>query len=180
MKSVAAIVCLAMLVAAGCSGGASSAKNADRLKVGDEAPLFTLTDLRTGETYNSGKEVYDIRATVIVFWSMACPVCRDALLEVEKVYDKYAPLGVRFVSVNFDIENLQGVRAFVEGEAIAFPTLMDQGRRVTREYKALDYSFSVFVVDARDLIMLAQYDHPPDLYDVLAKVLDSVVGDKRK
>ena len=176
MRFSAAVVCLCILIVTGCSGGASkSTKTNDRLQAGDTAPGFELPDLLTSEMYNFGKEVHTNRTTVVTLWSMACPSCRDALLEVQKAHDVYSSMGIVFVGVNFDVENLQGVRAFVKGEAIAFTTLWDQGRRVTRKYKALDYTFSVFVVDRDGVITLAQYDHPPDLYDVLAKTLDPVV-----
>lgn len=177
MRLVAAFVCLAVLAGAGCSGGGSTAQRGDRLHKGDKAPAFSLRDMVTDEAFDFGKDFFKNKATVVTFWSMACPVCREGLLEVQKVQEKYAPVGVVFVGVNFDVENLQGVRAYVKGEGIAFPTLMDQGRRVTRKYKALDYSFSVFVVDDQGMVILAQYDHPPDLYDVLAKALDPIVGD---
>jgi peroxiredoxin len=176
MKFFVAIICVCALLAAGCSGGGSkSAKAADRLQTGDMAPGFALTDILTNELHDFGKDIYTNRATVVTFWSMACPSCRTALLEVEKAHDAYSDLGIVFLGMNFDAENLQGVRAFVKGEAISFPTLWDQGRRVVREYKALDYTFSVFVIDKGGEILLAQYDHPPDLYDVLAKELDEVV-----
>jgi peroxiredoxin len=176
MRCFVTIVCICVLAALSCSGGVSKAtKTDDRLQAGDNAPRFELPDLLTNEMYNFGKEVHANRTSVVTFWSMACPSCRDALLEVQKAHEAYSAMGIVFIGVNFDVENLQGVRAFVKGEAIAFPTLWDQGRRVIRKYKALDYTFSVFVVNKDRVITLAQYDHPPDLYDVLAKTLDPVV-----
>jgi len=176
MRFSVAVICVCVLLVAGCSGGASkSGKAADRLQVADMAPGFALTDLVTNEIYDFGKDAYSNRATVVTFWSMACPSCKLALLDVKKAHEAYTDAGIVFLGVNFDIENLQGVRAFVKGEAIPFPTLWDQGRRAVRDYKALDYTFSVFVVDKGGEVLLAQYDHPPDLYDVLAKELDEIV-----
>jgi peroxiredoxin len=176
MRFSVAVICVCVLVTMGCSGGASkSGKASDRLQAGDMAPGFGLEDLITSEMVDFGKNVYTNKATVVTFWSMACPSCKAALLEVKKAHEAYSGSGIVFLGVNFDAENLHGVRAFVKGEAIGFPTLWDQGRRVVRKYKALDYTFSVFVVDKGGKILLAQYDHPPDLYDVLAKTLDEIV-----
>jgi peroxiredoxin len=176
MRFFVAVICVCVLLVAGCSGGAPTSGRADdRLYVGDMAPGFALTDLSTNEITDFGKDAYTNRATVLTFWSMACPSCKAALLEVKKADQAYSDLGVVFLGVNFDTENLQGVRAFVKGEAIPFPTLWDKGRRVVRDYKALDYTFSIFVVDKGGEVLLAQYDHPPDLYDVLAETLDEVV-----
>jgi len=176
MRYFVTLVCVCALAAFSCSGGASgSGKTDDRLQAGDKAPEFALTDIVTNEMYDFGKDIYTNKATVVTLWSMVCPSCRDALLEVQEAYDAYSAMGIVFLGVNFDVENLQGVRSFVKGEAIAFPTLWDKGRRVVKDYKAFDYTFSVFVVDKGGTILLAQYDHPPDLYDVLAKTLDQVI-----
>ncbi len=170
MKISLTAVCACLLIVIGCAGGAS--KQADRLQAGDPAPDFMLTDLIDNETYAFGKEVHLNRATVVTIWSMECPSCREALLEVQKSYEHYSSMGIGFAGVNFDVENLLGVRAFIRGEGVDFPMLWDKGRRVTRDYKALDYTFSIFIVDSTGALILAQYDHPPDLSAILAKALD--------
>jgi hypothetical protein len=47
---------------------------------------------------------------------------------------------------------------------------------VAREYRALDYTFSVFVVNREGRVIMAQYDHPPDLALILAETLDEVLA----
>ena len=173
-RLMAVLASVALL--AGCAGsGAGTGAGAGRLHKGDPAPSFVLSNLESGEEVHSLKTIQGHHATVITLWSMACPSCREALVEVQRVYEEYAPKSVAFIGINFDLENLQGVRAFVKGEGIEFPMLWDQRRRVTRSFKALDYTFSVFVVDRTGTIVLAQYDHPPDLERVLAKTLDGVL-----
>jgi peroxiredoxin len=158
---------------AGCAG---SGAGTGRLQKGEPAPPFVLSNIESGEEVNSLKVIQAHHATVITLWSMACPSCREALVDVQRVYEEYSPKSVAFIGIDFDLENLQGVRAFIRGEGIEFPILWDQRRRVTRSFKALDYTFSVFVVDRTGTLVLAQYDHPPDLERVLAKTLDGVLG----
>jgi hypothetical protein len=43
---------------------------------------------------------------------------------------------------------------------------------MTRDYKALDYTFSAFVLDREGTLVLAQYDHPPDLVDKLREAIN--------
>ena len=114
---------------------------------------------------------------VVVIWSMACPGCREALVDVDHVYRRYRDrnMPVALIGVNFDIENLQGTRAFLKGEDLAFPNVWDPRRRVTRDFRALDYTFSLFVIDNRGVVVLAQYDHPPDLGQLLSKTLDEML-----
>ena len=166
-------ICLCLLLVLGCAGGSSVESN--RIEPGDTAPDFVLSDIFSSEDLNSSKTIHNHNATVITIWSMACPSCREALTDVQRVYEDYSPMTAAFLGINFDTENLQGVRAFLRGEGIAFTTLWDRGRRVTKSYKALDYTFSIFVVDRTGTIVLAQYDHPPDLAAILAETLDRIL-----
>jgi peroxiredoxin len=163
---------LLMAMISGCAGGG---KRVERIQKGMAAPPFALAEISTRETISAAKIIQSHHATVITIWSMACPNCREALLDVKQVYEAYSPKSIAFLGINFDVENIQGVRAFVKGEGIEFPILWDQRRRVTKEFKALDYTFSVFVVDRTGAFVLAQYDHPPDLERLLSKTLDDVL-----
>jgi peroxiredoxin len=167
-----AVLLAAVALVSGCAGGGPGT---ERVQKGMTAPAFALSDIVSGEEINGTKTIQSHHATVIVIWSMACPDCREALLDVQGVYEEYGPKSIAFLGVNFDMENIQGVKAFVKAEGIEFPTLWDKRRMVTREFKAMDYTFSVFVVDRMGAVVLAQYDHPPDLQRVLAKALDDVL-----
>jgi peroxiredoxin len=166
-------VCLSLVLALGCAGG--SPIEPKRIRVGDTAPEFMLSDIFSSENVNSAKIVHNHNATVVIIWSMACPSCREALADIRKVYEDYSRMTMAFLGINFDTENLQGVRAFLKGEGIEWPTLWDGRRRVVKKYKALDYTFSIFVVDRTGTVILAQYDHPPDLAEILAETLDQVL-----
>jgi peroxiredoxin len=157
----------------GCAKGTSI--TADRLRVGDEAPNFVLPNIfDPAETYST-RMIHQNNATVIVIWSMACPDCREALLDVQRLKDEYAAKAMAFVGVNFDRENVQGVRAFLKGEGIGFTTLWDTSARTARDYKALDYTFSIFIADRNGRLVLAQYDHPPDLAVIIRAKLDEIL-----
>jgi peroxiredoxin len=173
MVSRLAAVCLVAMMVFGCGGGGQDWTY--RIERGDEGPSFALSDIITGESINSAKMVQSHHATVITLWSMACPSCKEALLEVQRAHEDYSSKLIAFVGVNFDVENIQGVRAFVQGSGIGFPVLSDRTGRVTRSYRALDYTFSIFVLDRNGTVILTQYDHPPDLYDILAETLDDVL-----
>ena len=144
MTSRLGAICTCLALILGCAGG--STVETQRIKVGDVAPKFVLSDINTSEEFNAGKIFHGTNATVVTIWSMACPTCRDAIADVKKVYESYSRQTFAFLGVNFDTENLQGVRAFVKGEGIEFPTLWDGGRRVTKKYKALDYTFSMSIL----------------------------------
>ncbi len=161
-----------MAVVSGCAGGGAGG---ERIQKGMVAQSFALPDISTRESVHSAKTIQSHNATVITIWSMACPNCREAMLDVRRVYEAYHSKSIAFLGINFDVENIQGVRAFIKGEGIEFPILWDRRRQVTRAFKALDYTFSVFVVDRKGAFVLAQYDHPPDLERLLSKTLDDVL-----
>jgi peroxiredoxin len=163
------LLALVPIVALSCSH--SGKASADRLNPGDAAPLFSLPMLDGNEEVVAAKVIYSAYATVLIFWSMTCPNCREALLECQEVYDEYGLHSTSFFGINYDTENTQGVRAFLKGEGVTIPHLWDRGQRTTKEYKALDYTFSVFVIDREGRIVLAQYDHPPDLVEMLSEAV---------
>jgi peroxiredoxin len=170
-SKIVAILAIGALVT-GCAGGGPQT---ERIHHGTVAPPFVLSDLVTGDEFNSLKTIQSHHATVIALWSMSCPDCREALIDVQHLYEEYSPKSIAFASINFDLENLQGVRAFVKGEGLTFPTLWDKRRRVATDFKALDYTFSLFVIDRRGIVVLSQYDHPPDLRDLVADTVDYVL-----
>ncbi len=145
------------------------------MAVGIKAPDFVLSDIFGRGEINSAKVFYNNNATVVVIWSMACPTCREAILEVQSLYEEYGTQAVAFIGINFDIENVQGVKAFIRGEGITFPMLWDRRAQVARLYRAADYTFSIFIVNRNGRIALAQYDHPPDLRERISRELRRLI-----
>lgn len=174
LKTIAFLLAVALF--AGCAHGPSTGPA--RLKVGGIAPVFLLDDVRTGGRIDAGQVFYDHVATVVIIWSMTCPSCREALLECEHVYEQYSGKAVAFLGVNFDKENLNGIRAFLNSEGITFPNLWDPRTRATRAYRALDYTFSAFVVDREGQLKLVQYDHPPNLESLLTQSIDRTTAEE--
>jgi len=166
---------LALAMFAGCAHGPATGPS--RLKVGDRAPTFTLADLETNQQFETAKGFPDHVVTVEIIWSMACPTCREALLECERVYQKYSGQSILFLGVNFDKENLNGIRAFIKSQGITFPILWDPRARVTRAYRALDFTFSAFVVDREGRLRWVQYDHPPDFEALLTQAMDKTIAE---
>ena len=72
---------------------------AELLAPGELAPDFSLPDI-DGDAF----AMKDLRGSyvVLVFWASWCPDCRAEVPELKAMYEKYAPKGIRFVSVSFD------------------------------------------------------------------------------
>jgi len=165
---------LVLCLFASCSK--APVKTSPRLSPGEQAPVFVLPNMLTAEEVTIGRVFYDNNATVLIFWSMACPVCREALLEMDQLSEEYRGKAIQFFAINFDVENLQGVKAFVKGENLKMPVLSDRRGIVTKSYKAYDYTFSLFVVNREGRLLMVQYDHTPDLKLRVGKLLDEIIS----
>jgi len=168
------LLCLAATLAAGCAKS-PTAGGTQRLRAGDVAPVYSLPPLSGGEDVSMMRVFQSNIATAVIIWSMECPTCREALVECDEVFKSYGGRAVEFLGINFDTENIIGVRSFLAAEAVSYTNLWDPRTRAARGYAAKDYTFSVFVVDRDRNIVLAQYDHPPDLGVMLAKAIDRLV-----
>jgi peroxiredoxin len=173
MKTRVTLLCLILALSTSCAKGPQTGSG--RLTEGQMAPLFQLFDIFGQSDINSAKLFHSNNATVVIIWSMNCPICRDAMAQCQTVYEEYHSQAIAFVGVNFDVENIQGVRAFLKGEGITFDNAWDNRGRVARQYKAFDYTFSFFVVGRDGRLIAVQYDHPPDLAAVLSDILDRVL-----
>jgi peroxiredoxin len=168
------LVCLCCALAAGCAK--SPTAGTQRLKAGDLAPTYTLPTLEGDQDIDMSRVFQSNAATVVIIWSMECPTCREALVQCDEVFKSYGRKGVDFLGINFDTENIVGVRSFLRTEAVSFTNLWDPRTRAARGYTAKDYTFSAFVVDRDRAITLAQYDHPPDLAAILTRAIDKLLA----
>jgi peroxiredoxin len=86
---------------------------------------FTLTDLQ-------GKEWHlrDLQGKVVLvnFWATWCPPCRKEMPDLEALYEKYKEQG--FVVLAISNEEQAKVAPFIAERKIAYPVLLDPGRRV--------------------------------------------------
>ena len=168
------LVCLCLALAAGCAK--SPTAGTQRLKAGDLAPTYNLPTLDGDQDIDLARVFQSNAATVVIIWSMECPTCREALVQCDEVFKSFDRRGVDFLGINFDTENIVGVRSFLRTEAVSFTNLWDPRTRAARGYTAKDYTFSAFVVDRNRGIALAQYDHPPDLAAILTQAIDKLLA----
>ena len=116
-------------------------------QVGSNAPLFTLNDLE-GKPFpladQKGKVV------LIRFWSTQCKSCKEEMPKLEAIYQKLKPSGMTLVAINIK-DTAEETAAFIEGMGLTFPILIDEGKKVAKEYKVFGVPTS-FLIDKEGTI----------------------------
>jgi len=178
MSSIRVHLFVGLLTMAWIAAGPAASESG--LKVSDRAPAFVLKSLDGENIWRSKKIFSGHPFTVLIFWDSYCLDCLKAVAACQKVYEQADSLGIELVSINFDDENLSDVRAFIKGEKIRFLVLSDRRKLVAKRYKAVEYDFSLFIVNCEGIIQHVCYDHPPEPVLHILKQLRILLKEKAK
>jgi len=117
------------------------------LKVGDDAPAFTVA------TLNSKKKLslVELRGKVVVldFWAFWCEPCVKELPYLKKVYDKYQEEAFLLLGISLD-SGEKPVLEFIKKHQIAWPQVFDgEGfqSRLAKAYGVRNIP-NIFLIDA--------------------------------
>ncbi len=76
--------------------------NRTKLRVGTDAPQFSLDDNARKFSYHAEPE----RTVLLVFWATWCPHCTETMPQVERKLKEFASKGVEIVTVSLDTDTL--------------------------------------------------------------------------
>ncbi len=126
------IVILAVLVAAIAYTVYNTAHKDDvqLLKIGDNAPDFSLVDLN-GETHKLSD--YKGQGVLLNFWGTWCKPCKKEMPAMERQYQQFKDQGVHILAVNIAQSNFE-VENFVEQYNLTFPVVIDKTKSVMQAY----------------------------------------------
>lgn len=102
----------------------------DMLKVGDEAPDFSLIDL-DGESHQLSS--YKGQGVFLNFWGTWCAPCKKEMPVMGRQYQVYKDQGVQILAVNIAESKLK-VQTFADEYGMTFPTLIDTNKSVMQAY----------------------------------------------
>lgn len=160
--TVTAAVTLALLVAASpaqeSKGGSytkiPTVKGIDTLKVGVQAPDFTVKDL-DGNGFNL-RECCGKDAVLLFFWSFFCGPCREEMPLINEMTRQYGGKGLQVIGVNLDgVEMKKAIDKFVATEKIGFRIVFDElegdAFRVADPYGVAGTP-ALFVIDKKGVV----------------------------
>ena len=94
------------------------------LALGDPAPEFSLTTI-TGETVTLANLRLGKKATLVNFWYLACPPCREEFRLFQRLYVDLKDRGFTIVAIN-NIDDAADIRTYVRQTKIMFPMVMGE------------------------------------------------------
>lgn len=135
-----------LVLVAGCAGG-----NAEKpLKLGDQAPPFTVRDL-AGQTVSLA--AWRGKPVVLRFWSTDCKFCRADTPIFNAYFDKYRAQGLQVVYISRNPDE-KTVRDFVVDLDIRFPVVIDTKGELAALYH-VKVDPQTIVIDPRQKIVAA-------------------------
>lgn len=100
------------------------------LKVGDDAPNFSLVDLN-GNTHKLSD--YKGQGVLLNFWGTWCKPCKKEMPAINEQYEQFKGEGVQVLGINIAESNFE-VSSFTDKLGVKFPILLDKTKSVMRAY----------------------------------------------
>ncbi len=126
-----------LVLAAACSPG-----NSDRLKIGDRAPDFSITDL-SGNHLSAA--AWQGSPVILRFWDTECKYCRADTPIVNRFFDRYQQRGLKVLYVAMANETITGVKSFIQDLGIVFPVALDHDGTMAADYQVRMVPQTVFI-----------------------------------
>jgi len=127
------------------------------------APDFVLRGLDSDVI--SLSDYKDKNEVILFFWNTECRLCRDELIELNRIYETIEAEGIRLVSINTG-ERKSTVERYLSNLGIRFPVYMDINYYVVSLYSIQGVPTFVFVNKEGDIIS-RRYRFPRDYKDIL-------------
>lgn len=109
--------------------------------VSGPAPDFTLKSL-------DGKnlKLSEMRGNVVLlnFWASWCGPCREEMPLLNKIHEKYEPLGFTVLGVNVE-DDSDAAKKFIAQRPVDFPILLDNTNKVSKLYDVIAMPTTVVI-----------------------------------
>lgn len=138
------LILFLLFYAVSCSSGDSK-----RLKIGDQAPEYTITALN-GELISSTD--WDGYPVILRFWDTECKYCRADTPIVNRFFDQYQQRGLKVLYVAMATETIEAVKSFTDDLEIVFPVALDGDGKMAADYQVRMVPQTVFISPDQKII----------------------------
>jgi peroxiredoxin len=124
---------------------------AKMLAAGETAPEFTLPT-PDGDPLTLANIRRGQKATIVTFWYVACPPCREEFQLFQKLYADLKQEGLAIVAIN-KIDEAKDIKQYARTAGITFPLVLDKRDEpgVVESYRVGTYP-STYLLDAEGKI----------------------------
>ena len=130
-----------------------------RIAVGNTAPDFTATDIRSAKSVTLHKD-YRGAVTLVNVWATWCGPCRQEMPAMDSLYQALGPRGFRIAAVSIDTESVDVVKKFVADFHLTFDVLHDPKGIIEEIYQTTGYPESFLVDRTGQIIRIAMLATP--------------------
>lgn len=133
------------------------------LRLGTEAPFFSLVDAVTNKIFNLNSDS-DALATVIMFICNHCPFVKHVNHELTHLANDYIPRDIQFIAINsnnieaYPDDSPENMRLKALEEKYPFPYLFDETQEVAKAYHAACTPDFFIFNDSLTLVYRGQLD----------------------
>lgn len=135
------------------------------VRVGSEAPQFTLTTF-DGQIINT--EDYAGQVIVINFWASWCLPCEEEAAELEQAYQMYKNQGVIFLGVDYTDTEPEAL-AYLEQFGITYPNGPDLRTAISQAYRMRGVP-ETYIVGPDGIITSVMIGPYESLEDIMADI----------
>lgn len=100
------------------------------LKIGDEAPNFTLVDMQ-GDKHSL--EEYKGQGVFLNFWGTWCKPCEREFPIIDRYYNEYKEKDIQVLAINI-AESDFVVQNYIDRKGLTFPIFFDKNKSVMEAY----------------------------------------------
>lgn len=118
--------------------------------LGKQAPKIEVADAE-GNTIQINTQFTDARYLLVDFWASWCEPCRVEIQNLKKIYEKYAPKGLKMISITTDKDLNEWQKALQE-ENTPWVNYRDINRKMLNSYH-VRYIPSVFVINNEGTVL---------------------------
>lgn len=96
------------------------------LMVGDRLPEF---EVMLSDGTSVGTDLLSDGISCIMFYTTACPDCRETLPHMQRLYDEFAPKGVSFAVISRE-EGSASISGYWDSEGLTMPYSAQEDRKI--------------------------------------------------
>lgn len=118
--------------------------------LGKQAPQIEVADIE-GNTMQVNTHFTDARYLLVDFWASWCEPCRVEMNNLKQIYEKYAPKGLKMISITTEKDLNEWKKALTE-EQMPWSNYRDINRKMLNAYH-VRYIPSIFIINSEGVVL---------------------------